>query len=55
MPVLLDTASAEFGRAFAAFLAMKREVAADVANGYVSAPAARRDYDFDDTQNSAAE
>src|SRR5580700_8896345 len=30
MPVLLDTASADFGRAFAAFLAMKREVAADV-------------------------
>src|SRR5580700_2897224 len=30
MPVLLDTSSADFGRAFAAFLAMKREVAADV-------------------------
>jgi N-methylhydantoinase B len=36
-------------------LRSRREVAADVANGYVSAPAARRDYDFDDTQNSAAE
>jgi len=30
MPVQLDTTSADFGRAFAAFLAMKREVAADV-------------------------
>ena len=30
MPVLLDTSSAEFEGAFAAFLAMKREVAADV-------------------------
>jgi histidinol dehydrogenase len=30
MPVLLDTSSAEFASAFAAFLAMKREVAADV-------------------------
>ena len=30
MPVLLDTSSADFGRAFASFLAMKREAAADV-------------------------
>jgi len=30
MPVLLDTSSADFGRAFAAFLALKRETAADV-------------------------
>jgi histidinol dehydrogenase len=30
MPVLLDTSSADFAGAFAAFLAMKREVAADV-------------------------
>jgi histidinol dehydrogenase len=30
MPVQLDTRSADFGRAFGAFLAMKREVAADV-------------------------
>ena len=30
MPIQLDTSSADFGRAFAAFLAMKREVAADV-------------------------
>ena len=36
-------------------LRSRREVADDVANGYVSAPAARRDYGFDDTQNSAAE
>jgi histidinol dehydrogenase len=30
MPVLLDTSSADFAKKFAAFLAMKREVAADV-------------------------
>ena len=30
MPVLLDISSADFGRAFASFLAMKREAAADV-------------------------
>ena len=30
MPVLLDTSSADFADRFAAFLAMKREVAADV-------------------------
>ena len=30
MPVLLDTSSADFGRAFGAFLAVKRETAADV-------------------------
>src|ERR1700742_5185777 len=30
MPVLLDTSSADFASGFAAFLAMKREVAADV-------------------------
>ena len=30
MPVLLDTSSPDFARQFGAFLAMKREVAADV-------------------------
>src|ERR1700756_3211231 len=30
MPILLDTSSADFGNAFRAFLAMKREAAADV-------------------------
>jgi N-methylhydantoinase B len=33
----------------------RREVEDDVAKGYVSAPAARRDYGFDDAQESAAE